>query len=66
MFSFYPSKNLGAPGRRDADNQRSRHAQRLHMLRLHGEEEKIHHKIVGITAGGCSSGCGVAVKLSAS
>jgi dTDP-4-amino-4,6-dideoxygalactose transaminase len=50
-FSFYPSKNLGGAGdggmlvTNDLD-----HARRLHMLRVHGEEQKYHHKIVGINS----------------
>ena len=50
-FSFYPSKNLGGAGdggmlvTNDLD-----HARRLHMLRVHGEEQKYHHKVVGINS----------------
>jgi dTDP-4-amino-4,6-dideoxygalactose transaminase len=50
-FSFYPSKNLGGAGdggmlvTNDLD-----HARRLHMLRVHGEERKYHHKIVGLNS----------------
>jgi dTDP-4-amino-4,6-dideoxygalactose transaminase len=50
-FSFYPSKNLGGAGdggmlvTNDLD-----HARRLHMLRVHGEEQKYHHKLVGINS----------------
>jgi dTDP-4-amino-4,6-dideoxygalactose transaminase len=50
-FSFYPSKNLGGAGdggmlvTNDLD-----HARRLHMLRVHGEETKYHHKIIGINS----------------
>lgn len=50
-FSFYPSKNLGGAGdggmlvTNDLD-----HAKRLHMLRVHGEETKYHHKVVGINS----------------
>jgi dTDP-4-amino-4,6-dideoxygalactose transaminase len=50
-FSFYPSKNLGGAGdggmlaTNDLD-----HARRLHMLRLHGEETKYHHKVIGINS----------------
>jgi dTDP-4-amino-4,6-dideoxygalactose transaminase len=50
-LSFYPSKNLGGAGdggmlvTNDLD-----HAQRLHMLRVHGEEQKYHHKLVGINS----------------
>jgi dTDP-4-amino-4,6-dideoxygalactose transaminase len=50
-FSFYPSKNLGGAGdggmlvTNDLD-----HGRRLHMLRVHGEETKYHHKVVGINS----------------
>jgi dTDP-4-amino-4,6-dideoxygalactose transaminase len=50
-FSFYPSKNLGGAGdggmlvTNDLD-----HARRLHTLRVHGEETKYHHKVVGINS----------------
>ncbi len=50
-FSFYPSKNLGGAGdggmmvTNDPD-----HGRRLHMLRVHGEETKYHHKVVGFNS----------------
>jgi dTDP-4-amino-4,6-dideoxygalactose transaminase len=50
-LSFYPSKNLGGAGdggmlvTNDLD-----HARRLYMLRVHGEEQKYHHKLVGINS----------------
>jgi dTDP-4-amino-4,6-dideoxygalactose transaminase len=50
-FSFYPSKNLGGAGdggmlvTNDLEQ-----AQRLQMLRVHGEETKYHHKVVGINS----------------
>ena len=50
-FSFYPSKNLGGAGdggmlvTNDLD-----HARKLHLLRVHGEETKYHHKIVGLNS----------------
>src|SRR5205807_2350573 len=50
-FSFYPSKNLGGAGdggmlvTNDLD-----HARKLHTLRVHGEETKYHHKIVGLNS----------------
>jgi dTDP-4-amino-4,6-dideoxygalactose transaminase len=50
-FSFYPSKNLGGAGdggmlvTNDLD-----HGRRLHTLRVHGEETKYHHKLVGINS----------------
>lgn len=50
-FSFYPSKNLGGAGdggmltTNDLD-----HARRLHMLRVHGEERKYFHKVVGLNS----------------
>jgi len=50
-FSFYPSKNLGGAG--DGGmlvTNDLEHAQRLHMLRVHGEEQKYIHKVVGINS----------------
>jgi len=50
-LSFYPSKNLGGAGdggmlvTNDLD-----HARRLRILRVHGEEQKYHHKLVGINS----------------
>ncbi len=50
-LSFYPSKNLGGAGdggmllTNDPD-----HARRLKMLRVHGEEKKYHHKVIGINS----------------
>jgi dTDP-4-amino-4,6-dideoxygalactose transaminase len=50
-FSFYPSKNLGGAGdggmlvTNDLD-----HARRLYRLRVHGEETKYHHKVVGLNS----------------
>jgi dTDP-4-amino-4,6-dideoxygalactose transaminase len=50
-FSFYPSKNLGGAGdggmlvTNDLD-----HARRLHMLRVHGEERRYFHKVVGLNS----------------
>src|SRR5712664_2105883 len=50
-FSFYPSKNLGGAGvggmlvTNDLD-----HARKLHMLRVHGEETKYFHKLVGLNS----------------
>ena len=50
-LSFYPSKNLGGAGdggmlvTNDLD-----HARRLHMLRVHGEERKYFHKLVGLNS----------------
>jgi len=50
-FSFYPSKNLGGAGDGGMLTTNAvEHAQRLRMLRLHGEEQKYHHKIVGINS----------------
>ncbi len=50
-FSFYPSKNLGGAGDGGmlVTNQLE-HARRLHMLRVHGEETKYHHQVVGINS----------------
>jgi dTDP-4-amino-4,6-dideoxygalactose transaminase len=50
-FSFYPSKNLGGAGDGGmlvTDNLD--HARRLARLRVHGEERKYHHKVVGINS----------------
>lgn len=50
-FSFYPSKNLGGAG--DGGmlvTNDLEHAQRLYRLRVHGEEQKYHHKVVGINS----------------
>lgn len=50
-FSFYPSKNLGGAG--DGGmlvTNDLEHARRLHMLRVHGEEKKYFHKVVGINS----------------
>jgi dTDP-4-amino-4,6-dideoxygalactose transaminase len=50
-FSFYPSKNLGGAGdggmlvTNDLEQ-----ARRLRMLRVHGEERKYHHKVIGINS----------------
>lgn len=50
-FSFYPSKNLGGAGdggmlvTKDLE-----HARRLQMLRVHGEEQKYIHRVVGINS----------------
>jgi dTDP-4-amino-4,6-dideoxygalactose transaminase len=50
-FSFYPSKNLGGAGDGGmlVTNDLA-HARRLRMLRVHGEETKYHHKLVGINS----------------
>ena len=50
-FSFYPSKNLGGAGdggmlvTNDDD-----YAGRLRMLRVHGEERKYHHRLIGVNS----------------
>lgn len=47
-FSFYPSKNLGAFGDGGmviTDDEEL--ARRLRMLRVHGEEPRYHHRLVG-------------------
>lgn len=50
-FSFYPSKNLGGAGDGGMLTTNDvEHAQRLRMLHLHGEEQKYHHKIIGINS----------------
>ena len=50
-FSFYPSKNLGGAG--DGGmlvTDDIEHARRLHLLRVHGEETKYHHKVIGLNS----------------
>ena len=50
-FSFYPSKNLGGVG--DGGmlvTNDPEHARRLRMLRVHGEEQKYYHKLLGINS----------------
>jgi len=50
-LSFYPSKNLGGAG--DGGmlvTNDLEHARKLHMLRVHGEEKKYFHKIIGINS----------------
>ena len=50
-FSFYPSKNLGGAG--DAGmlvTNDDEHAKRLRTLRVHGEETKYHHQVIGINS----------------
>jgi dTDP-4-amino-4,6-dideoxygalactose transaminase len=50
-FSFYPSKNLGGAG--DAGmlvTNDDEHAKRLRMPRVHGEETKYHHQVIGINS----------------
>lgn len=50
-LSFYPSKNLGAAG--DAGmlvTNDEDHARRLRMLRVHGEEKKYQHDLLGINS----------------
>jgi dTDP-4-amino-4,6-dideoxygalactose transaminase len=50
-LSFYPSKNLGGAGDGGmlVTNDRD-HAQRLCILRVHGEEKKYHHRLLGINS----------------
>lgn len=47
-FSFYPGKNLGACGEAGAavTNQQAM-AQKMHMLRDHGQSKKYHHDLEG-------------------
>lgn len=50
-FSFYPSKNLGGAG--DGGmmvTNDDEHAERLRMLRVHGEERKYHHRMIGVNS----------------
>jgi len=47
-FSFYPGKNLGACGEAGAVTTNDPDlAQRIRMLRDHGQAEKYHHDIEG-------------------
>jgi dTDP-3-amino-3,4,6-trideoxy-alpha-D-glucose transaminase len=50
-FSFYPTKNLGGWGDGGAvatDNEEL--ADRIRLLRSHGEQPRYHHRVVGTTA----------------
>ena len=50
-FSFYPAKNLGGAGDGGMlTTNNVEHARRLRMLRVHGEERKYRHQIVGINS----------------
>ncbi len=50
-FSFYPGKNLGAFGEAGAVTTNDESvAERLRMLRDHGQKEKYHHRIFGWNA----------------
>lgn len=50
-FSFYPAKNLGAWGDGGAIvTGNADLAERLRMLRVHGERPRYHHQLVGTTA----------------
>jgi dTDP-4-amino-4,6-dideoxygalactose transaminase len=49
-FSFYPAKNLGAWGDGGAVVSRSSEvAERVRLLRSHGESPRYHHRMVGTT-----------------
>src|SRR6267142_4061062 len=50
-FSFYPSKNLGGAG--DGGmmvTNDDEHARQLRMLRVHGEDRKYHHSLMGMNS----------------
>lgn len=50
-FSFYPGKNLGAYGEAGAVVTNNRNlAEKIRMLRDHGQSEKYHHEMIGVNS----------------
>lgn len=57
-FSFYPGKNLGAYGEAGGVTTNDpRLAEKIRMLRDHGQSKKYYHNVVGINQDGRYPGC---------